>query len=252
MRGLLRWLAVAAACGLTLPGSAQDRETGGDPKGAKEGEKPGKLEPPRMTYRHTTARGNEGEFTLNGAKGTARYVFNDQRHKDDLVFVRTGTVDGVSGWAYQVQRGGKGQNLWFFFGSQPVATWDGKKLYPMYYSEQPDDKSGKKGWARIRTPTGTEGVPAAGDEKLPRDKLPKAVNDALLKRFPEAELTSAEKGKTEGGKTIYDVTLKHKGNTYEAAVTPEGEITGYEKVIDAKDMPKAVTQALQEKYPKSA
>ena len=64
-------MAVAAAFGLTLPGLAQDRETGGDPKGAKEGDKPGKLEPPRLTCRHTTARGNEGDLQLPGGAGHA-------------------------------------------------------------------------------------------------------------------------------------------------------------------------------------
>ena len=34
-------------------------------------------------------------------------------------------------------------------------------------------------------------------------------------------------------------------------VTPEGEITGYEKQIPAKDMPRAASQALEDKFPKA-
>jgi uncharacterized membrane protein YkoI len=94
-------------------------------------------------------------------------------------------------------------------------------------------------------------VGAVGEEKFPLDKLPKAVKDALLKRFPQADLKGAEQEKTEDGKTFYDVALKQKDNIYEVAVTPEGVITGYEKVIDAKAMPNAVSKALQEKYPKA-
>jgi uncharacterized membrane protein YkoI len=90
----------------------------------------------------------------------------------------------------------------------------------------------------------------AGDEKVEIDKLPKAVVDALKARFPGAELKSAEKEK-DGDKFFFDVTLKHKDQNYEVAVTPEGVITGYEHQIDAKDLPKAVSKALEAKYPKA-
>jgi uncharacterized membrane protein YkoI len=90
----------------------------------------------------------------------------------------------------------------------------------------------------------------ADEEKIPLDKLPKAVVKALKDRFPDAELKSAEKEK-EDGKTVYDVSLKHKGDNYEVAVTPEGEITGFEKEIPAKNLPKAVSKTLEDKYPKA-
>jgi uncharacterized membrane protein YkoI len=88
----------------------------------------------------------------------------------------------------------------------------------------------------------------AADEKISADKLPKTVVDAVKARFPGAELKGAEK-EMEDGKTIYDVNLKHDGNNYEVAVTPEGKITGYEKEIAAKDMPKEASKALEDKYP---
>jgi uncharacterized membrane protein YkoI len=90
----------------------------------------------------------------------------------------------------------------------------------------------------------------AEDEKIPIDKLPKPVVEALKVKFPNAELKSAEK-ENEEGKTIYEVVLKHKGDNYEVAVTPEGEITGYEKEIPANKMPKEVSSALDAKYPKA-
>jgi uncharacterized membrane protein YkoI len=90
----------------------------------------------------------------------------------------------------------------------------------------------------------------ADEEKVSLDKLPKAVVTALKDRFPNAELKSAEK-ETADGKTVYDVSLKHKGDNYEVAVSPEGVITGYEKEIPAKDLPKAVSKTLESKYPKA-
>jgi uncharacterized membrane protein YkoI len=90
----------------------------------------------------------------------------------------------------------------------------------------------------------------SGEEKFPLDKLPKAVVDALKARFPGAELKGVEKEK-DGDKIFYDVTLKHKGGNFEVSVTPEGEITTIERQIDAKDLPKKVTEALASKYPKA-
>jgi hypothetical protein len=90
----------------------------------------------------------------------------------------------------------------------------------------------------------------ADDEKIAIDKLPEAVKKAVLDRFPKAELKSAEK-ENEDGKTVYDVAIKYKDANYEVAVTPEGVITGFEKEIAVKDVPKAVAAAIEEKYPKS-
>src|SRR5205085_11412445 len=42
------------------------------------------------------------------------------------------------------------------------------------------------------------------EEKVPLDKLPKAVTEAVKKKFPRAELVSAEKEKQDG-KTVYEV-----------------------------------------------
>jgi uncharacterized membrane protein YkoI len=90
----------------------------------------------------------------------------------------------------------------------------------------------------------------ADDEKVALDQLPKAVTEAVKVKFPNAELTGAEK-ETEDGKSFYEVAIKHKGAKYEVTVTPEGKITEIEKEIAAKDLPKAVTDALQKKHPQS-
>jgi uncharacterized membrane protein YkoI len=95
-------------------------------------------------------------------------------------------------------------------------------------------------------------MPAAwgAEEKVPLDKLPKSVADAVKAKFPSAELKGAEKEEAEG-KTVFEVSLKFKGQNYDVSLTPEGTITEIEKTIDAKDLPAAVTKALDQKYAKA-
>jgi hypothetical protein len=88
------------------------------------------------------------------------------------------------------------------------------------------------------------------EEKVPLDKLPKAVVEAVKAKFPKAELVSAEKEK-EDGKTVYEVAIKNEGQNIEVTVTPEGKIIEIEKEIALKDVPKAVSEALEKKYPKA-
>ena len=95
-----------------------------------------------------------------------------------------------------------------------------------------------------------QAVRADDEEKVALDKLPKAVVDAVKARFPDAEMKGASK-EVEGGKTTYEVSIKNKKDEIDVELTAEGEITAIEKEIDAKDLPKAVSKALEEKYPKA-
>ncbi len=88
----------------------------------------------------------------------------------------------------------------------------------------------------------------ADEEKVPLDKVPKAVLDAVKKRFPKATLVSAAK-ETEGGKTEYEVAIKDGETNMDVMLTSDGKITTIEKTISAKDLPTAVTDALKAKYP---
>jgi Putative beta-lactamase-inhibitor-like, PepSY-like len=90
----------------------------------------------------------------------------------------------------------------------------------------------------------------AGEEKVPLDKLPKAVVEAVKKRFPKAELVAAAK-ETVDKKTEYEVILKNEGQKIDVTLTPEGTILGMEKEITVKDLPKAVTTTLKKSYPKA-
>jgi hypothetical protein len=90
----------------------------------------------------------------------------------------------------------------------------------------------------------------ADEEKIALDKLPKAIVDAVKAKFPDAELVGAEK-ETENGKTQYEVSIKNKKDKLDIIFTPEGKIVAIEKLIEAKDLPKPVTEALDAKYPKA-
>jgi hypothetical protein len=72
------------------------------------------------------------------------------------------------------------------------------------------------------------GFVAAGEEKVPLDKLPKEVVKAVTSRFPQARMESAVKS-TAGGKTKYEVTMKAGKFGIDITVTSEGKIEQIEK-----------------------
>jgi len=85
-------------------------------------------------------------------------------------------------------------------------------------------------------------------EKVPLDKVPKVIMDAIKGRFPNAEIESVEKEK-EDGKIVFDIELKHEGRKYEMDILEDGTIVEIEKEVAAKDVPEGVTKAVKEKYP---
>jgi hypothetical protein len=88
----------------------------------------------------------------------------------------------------------------------------------------------------------------ADEQKVPLKDVPKAVLDAVKDKFPGAELTGAGK-ETEDGKTLFEISLKDKGQKVDVAVTAEGTIEEIEKEIASKDLPTPVASALAAKYP---
>ncbi|MFO0800503.1 MAG: PepSY-like domain-containing protein [Gemmataceae bacterium] len=90
----------------------------------------------------------------------------------------------------------------------------------------------------------------ADEEKVPLDKLPKAVKEAVEKRFPKVDMKEASKEK-DGDKVVYEVTLKKDGKAIDVTVTEAGAITLIEQEIEFKDLPKAVAKTFEEKYPKA-
>jgi hypothetical protein len=88
------------------------------------------------------------------------------------------------------------------------------------------------------------------EEKIPLDKLPTPVKAALKARFPGAELKGASK-ESEEGETIFEVSLTYKGDKYDVALEPDGEIEEVERAIFVEALPSAVVKAIKAKYPKA-
>ena len=92
---------------------------------------------------------------------------------------------------------------------------------------------------------------ARADEiRITVDKLPKPVVDAVKAKFPDAKLTGTEK-ETKGDKVYFEVEFTTKGKSAEMLLTPEGKIVSIEKEIEAKDLPKAVSAAVDARFPKA-
>ena len=94
------------------------------------------------------------------------------------------------------------------------------------------------------------GAQEPDEQKIPLDKLPKAVSDAVKAKFPKAKLVEAA-SEVEDGKTIYEVTIKDSGHAIDVSLTPEGKVVTVEKEIDSKDLPKVIADALESRYPKA-
>ncbi|MBX9581854.1 MAG: PepSY-like domain-containing protein [Gemmataceae bacterium] len=105
-------------------------------------------------------------------------------------------------------------------------------------------------WSAVAVVTAALGIPTgrADEEKVPLDKLPKAVAEAVQKRFPKVEMKSASKEK-DGDKVVFEVTLKKDGKNIDVTVTEAGAITLIEQEVEFKDLPQAVKQTFEEKYP---
>jgi hypothetical protein len=88
------------------------------------------------------------------------------------------------------------------------------------------------------------------EEAVPQDKIPKAVMDSLLAKFPQAKIDKCVKEK-EGGDIIYDIEFKQEGRNCEADIKENGIYLNYEKAVAAKDLPKAVSDAIEKRYPKA-
>jgi len=134
-------------------------------------------------------------------------------------------------------------------------------------SRRPGNRAGRRGLS-----TRTQGVPMiarlkgwiagglvaallvlvarAADEPKDLDKIPKAVMDALKAKFPNAKIDKWTK-ENDKGKVVYDIEFKENGKKAEADIFEDGTLQNFEKEFDAKELPKAVTDAVEKKYPKA-
>ncbi len=90
----------------------------------------------------------------------------------------------------------------------------------------------------------------AQEEAVSQDKIPKAVMDALLSRFPQARIDSCTRAK-EGDDVVYDIEFKQEGRKYEADISEKGTCINYERAIAAEDLPKPVRDTIENRYPRA-
>jgi hypothetical protein len=95
------------------------------------------------------------------------------------------------------------------------------------------------------------GSTVRGDEKkVALSELPKAVLDAVKRKFPHAELKEATK-EVEKNQTTYEVSLVDEGKHIDASLNEKGKIEEIETEIEVSKLPSAVADAVAAKYPKS-
>jgi hypothetical protein len=86
------------------------------------------------------------------------------------------------------------------------------------------------------------------EKKLMPSDVPPKVMSAMDTRFQGAQYTSITR-EEEKGNTIYDFELTQGGRKYEADVREDGTIVEIEKAIEQRDLPAAVSEAINKKYP---
>jgi hypothetical protein len=92
---------------------------------------------------------------------------------------------------------------------------------------------------------------AAGAGEVQSRAVPKPVMDAAKGRFKEAKYVAAAKEKNEAGEWVYEVNMSQKGMNIDMIVTPAGAITLIEKQIARKELPAALGDTLNARYPKA-
>jgi|SRR5581483_3342896 len=89
-------------------------------------------------------------------------------------------------------------------------------------------------------------------QPLPLNQVPKAVRDAVMKRFPEAKPQEAHQGTDENKKPFVDVHILVKNQKVWVTCEVDGAIRTVDREITLAEVPKAVAAAVQKRYPKAA
>src|SRR4051794_23056442 len=85
-----------------------------------------------------------------------------------------------------------------------------------------------------------------GAAEIPLTQVPKAVMEAVKKKFPEATPESASKS-ADGGRPLYDVQVKLKARQAWVTCDTQGNILIVDREISFQELPKAVAGAVTKK-----
>src|SRR4051794_21124206 len=99
--------------------------------------------------------------------------------------------------------------------------------------------------------TAQAGVADDGATEIPLAQVPKAVMEAVKKKFPEAKPESATKG-LDRNQPFFDVQIKVKARNVWVTCDPKGTILVIDREISFQELPKAVAGAVSKKYPMGA
>src|SRR5688572_11276513 len=91
---------------------------------------------------------------------------------------------------------------------------------------------------------------AGAGERVPLHKVPTPVLDTVRARFKDARIAATERER-EGGRLVYEVTIRYGGHTIDVTLTPEGTMLLIEKEIAVRDLPQPVLDALEKRYPRA-
>lgn len=80
------------------------------------------------------------------------------------------------------------------------------------------------------------------------DRIPSTVMNALTAKFPEAKIDKWSKEK-EDGKEVYDIEFKQGDRKFEADIFTDGTIHNWEQQVGQSDLPPAVLQVVQKRFP---
>ncbi len=88
----------------------------------------------------------------------------------------------------------------------------------------------------------------AGEEKISREDLPKAVRKAVAEKFPKAKIRGVSK-EVEHGKTTFEVEMTIKDRSVDAVFNAKGKVLEIEKEIPVSKLPRKVREELEEHFP---
>jgi hypothetical protein len=74
--------------------------------------------------------------------------------------------------------------------------------------------------------------------------------NALTAKFPQAKIDKWSKEK-ENGKDVYDIEFKQGERKFEADIFADGTIHNWEQQVAQKDLPAAVVQTVNRRFPKA-
>jgi hypothetical protein len=90
----------------------------------------------------------------------------------------------------------------------------------------------------------------APNPELPADKIPASVMTTLSAKFPQAKIDKWTKEKEEG-KDVYDIEFRQGEQKFEADIFADGTLHNWERQIPQSDLPAAVVQTVNKRFPKA-